>query len=218
MVSAREVLENGVDFVFPKCVALINECNKTAFTLGLVRQLQDTRPVHVRVGSGHLGQAFVYEHKVNVEKRQAVLLRSAWLKLADDGMDGARPLTIKVLVDDKVVLDQPIDHHIRKGYPFPRRPCSCNAWEMDLDCKCRETPLLVPGRLSMALFGAAKCDDAVVGEGVGEAYPTMPYGIFLPVDSVVQIAVVKPGSGEVDFKATCGITAALYSTSTKDIP
>ena len=210
MTEAPEIVGEET-FQFPKRIALVRD-KTTAYSLGLVGQLRDTRMVPVRVGPGHLDQTVVYEYMVKTKRHAAVFLRSAWLRPVGSRDDGIRPLTIEVLVEGVVTLREKIDDHLRVGkYPFARRACACNKWEATLECKCATTPLAP----SLGLMGAV---DLAIQDGRDHAWPERPYGVFAPTDTLVQIRVVKPGSGPVDFQARCGITAALYSTSTKDLP
>jgi len=200
---------NEEAFSFPEYAGLVDHQRDVAYALARVQQLRDTRIVPVRVGPGHLDQAVVYEHMVSTKKHAAVLLRSAWLRPVGS-MDGARPVIVQVLVDGVVALEETIDQHLRAGYPLPQRLCACNNWQQDLECKC---PVAALSRNPKGfLFSAVKLDDE------RHALGGQPYGIFAPDKTLVQIRVVKPGSGPVDFQARCGITAALYSTSTKDVP
>lgn len=195
-------------FAFPKYAAMLDRQNYKAFVLGFVRQLHATKIVPVRIGPGDLAQSVVYEYVVEASPVAAVFLRSAWFRPVGS-MDGARPLKIQVLVDDHVVLNQSIDEHLRAGYPFPVRACSCNRWEKTLECKCQVSPLVVDP--------LAKIYPAVGLDDQQQAWPERQYGVFAPNKTVVQIRVVKPGDGPVEFQARCGITAALYSTKTSDI-
>lgn len=197
-------------FAFPKYAAMVDRGATKAFVLGFCRQIQATKIVPVQIGSSPLTRSVVYEYVVDAKPIAAVLLRSAWLRPIGS-MDGARPFKVQVLVDDQIVLDQPIDEHIRAGYPFPIRACSCNHWEKTLECKC-PVPSLQVSSLVEKLYPATEWDDQ------GQAWPDRQYGIFAPHKTIVQIRVVKSGEGPVDFQARCGITAALYSTSTQDMP
>jgi len=197
-------------FAFPKYAAMVDRGAGKAFTLGLCRQINATKVVPVKIGPEPIAQAVVYEYVVDAKPIAAVLLRSAWLRPIGS-MDGAGPLKIQVLVDDQVILDQSLDEHLRTGYPFPVRACSCNRWEATLECKCT-VPFLPASPTENKLYPATERDE------LGQAWPERQYGIFAPHQTILQIRVVKSGDGPVKFKARCGITAALYSTSTQDMP
>lgn len=198
-------------FNFPEFASLVNLPQGNAFAMGLKRRVRDSRDVEVAFSEA---ERVVYEYRTTSEPAEATLLRGAWLRPIGP-LDGARPLKIQVLVDDAIVLEEDIDLHIHAGhFPFPRRPCSCNEWGHDQECKCPTTPL--QQRISTGvLFGAARVERPTLMDA--STFPDDHYGIFAPNGSLVQIKVVKGHSEPVSFKARCGITAALYSTSTKNL-
>lgn len=205
-------------FAFPKYAALLDQRTNTAYIMGRVKQLHVSKIMPVQVGPGHLDRATVYEYNVrDLDVCTAVMVRSAWLRPIGS-MDGARPLTIQVLLDDVVALEQTIDEHLRMGYPFPGRPCACNGWQKTAECKCPVKPLSCSA-MSAVFPAVAVRETGKTAEGhtAGEALQDQPYGVFAPDQTLIQIRVVKPGHGPVDFRARCGITAALYSTRAKDI-
>lgn len=206
-------------FDFPKYIGLLHQSKKTSYAMGFVKQLHVSKIVPVRVGPEHLDQTTVYEYNVqDIDACQAVLVRSAWLRPVGS-MDGAQPLKIQVLIDGDVILEESIDEHLMVGYgSSPRHACACNKWDKTGDCKC-PVKMLSCGEMATGVFPAVVIRGAgePKGDQIWEAIWESQYGVFAPDKTLIEIRVVKPGRGPVEFQARCGITAALYSTRAGDI-
>lgn len=192
-------------FAFPKYAAFIDSPRDKAYGIGFVRQLHVSKVVPVRVGPGRGDQTVVYEYETESTTVQAVLLRNAWLRPVGS-LDKTHAVKIQVLVDEDLVFEEPIEQHLK---PTPgNRPCACNFWASGVACQCSTLPIL-PSKVWP--FDAAGLDEKQ------QTVRSMHYGLFLPTQTLIQIRVVNPWRGGVEFQARCGITAALYSTKTGDI-
>jgi len=202
------------EFEFPRHASLV--ATGVGYAMGFMRRHRDTRPVDVDIREDSPDETVIYELTTASGVCHAILLRSAWLRpTGDPGLDGARPLTVRVTVDENIVLEQSVDEHVRTGYPYPLRKCFCNSWGgMGMECRCPATPVSRRHPDSF-LFYAARVEGPRLTNAV--TLPEHDYGIFAPNGTVVRISLVKVGPGPVRFKAVAGITAALYSTKIEDV-
>jgi hypothetical protein len=193
-------------FEFPAHAALVNNITCGSFPMFFKERLREARELQSQIPEGPPAWVTAYRYMVQCEVAHAVLLRSAWIRpLEDLGVADARPLQVRVLVDEEVVLEQGIDRHV---HPAPvHRNCFCNGWgERGVDCVCRAAPLDAGDR--RLLFQATRIE--LLNAPSFTSFPENPYGIFAPNGTPIEIQLRKVGSPPIEFRAAVGITAALY--------
>jgi hypothetical protein len=220
MEDAAKILTED-SFRFPDYAAIIAPSRNAAYAVGRVRQVRGAKDTTV-IMQPKQKRLEIFRHEISTTIYQAVLVRSLWAH-ATGPWDGAGPVRLHGFLDGELILNEPmVEGRMRRLGPKPLHACACNGWNESAACVCLPPVGHLPAPKGGPAFLCSHPAERFLATSLSpshEALPDQLLGVFALNGGEIALELVKEHGDPIDgLQLRCGMTAALYSTSTKDCP